>query len=432
MQPGATLGDTLVVADADGTNQRTLVPLNGGRHIHWPAWSRDGKYAYFIHTFMTNNEEPSEIFRVPADGGDLQPVIRTARLALYPAPLSNGALVFSENPSTDQLGLWWQSPSGGPPQPLTSGVGEHAEPRVATDGTRVVSTVIEKRQSLVALPVHFDAPAEARRLTDGYTGDLYPAVDPANGRMAFSSSRSGNRNLWLSRIDGSQPTPLTSGSSIDDRPAFSPKGDRVAFVSERGGTHGIWVVNTDGGAPRYLGAAIVLDKLTWSPDGTRIVFSTPGPRLPKLASMSVADGTVQPFSTPAAAHSPSWSAVTGEIAYLEPSVPAPGQPSRTWLAFVDAQGRRLYQDLPRPKAFQNGFLAWSPDGRRVAVVSAQANSRAEIWIVEPAAGRFQRLVEMSAEVQPRGITWALDGSTVIIAEQETLSDIVLFELDRPR
>jgi Tol biopolymer transport system component len=122
--------------------------------------------------------------------------------------------------------------------------------------------------------------------------------------------------------------------------------------------------------------------------------------------------------------------VTNEIAYLEPSEPPPGQASRTWLAFVDSEGRRLYPDLPRTKAFQNGVLAWSPDGKRVAAVSSQANSKTEIWIAEPRAGRLDRLVELPGGVRVRGITWTPDGSAVIISQLTQLSDLVLFDLSK--
>src|SRR4029079_4967698 len=66
MRPGAMLGDSMIVADADGGNQRTIVPLSGGRHAHWPRWSHDGKFIYFICTFMTGQDEPTEICRVSA------------------------------------------------------------------------------------------------------------------------------------------------------------------------------------------------------------------------------------------------------------------------------------------------------------------------------------------------------------------------------
>jgi Tol biopolymer transport system component len=99
------------------------------------------------------------------------------------------------------------------------------------------------------------------------------------------------------------------------------------------------------------------------------------------------------------------------------------------VAVVDAQGRRLYPDLPRQQAFQNGFVAWSPDGRRIAALAIAANTAAEIWIVEPgAANPFRQLLKWPVTIRPRGLTWTPDGSAVVIAKQEAPSDIVLFEL----
>ena len=288
---------------------------------------------------------------------------------------------------------------------------------------------MDVRESLVAFPVTPGEAPVARSLTDGYTGDLQPAMNPQGTRLVFTSSRSGNRNLWIAKPDASDARPLTSENAFDDRPAFSPNGDRVAFVSDRGGKRGIWVMSADGGTPRLVGHVNVLDTLTWSPDGQRIIFSTPGPELPHLASISVDKGTIEVFPTPGAAHSPSWSSVTNRIVYLEPT---PAEPrSQTYVAFVDAQGRRLYPNLPRAAGIPNGIAAWAPDGRRVAVVAMQSNAAAIIWIVDPEAREpFRRLVEFPVSVRPRGITWTPDGSAVIIAKQEMPSDIVLFDLQR--
>jgi hypothetical protein len=124
------------------------------------------------------------------------------------------------------------------------------------------------RESLVALPAAGAGSPE--KLTDGYGNDLYPSVDYQHGRMAFSSARSGHRNLWIANADGSDPTPLTTESSIDDRPTFSPDGQQLAFVSDRGGEQGIWIINAAGGAPRLLAHVIVLDTLSWSHDRKRL------------------------------------------------------------------------------------------------------------------------------------------------------------------
>ena len=76
-RPASSRGDALVVADSDGGNQRELVPARGGRHVHWPAWSRDQKWIYFISSYDTWQSGQSEIYRVPASGGRDEPVIVT-------------------------------------------------------------------------------------------------------------------------------------------------------------------------------------------------------------------------------------------------------------------------------------------------------------------------------------------------------------------
>ena len=334
MKANATAGDSLWVVNVDGSNPREIIPVSGARHIHWPTWSRDGRHIYYISTYITWHDEPSEVWRVPVDGGAPEPVLHSGRRAIHPAPMPTGqGLVFSGNPTTVDLGLWWQPTSGGAPVPLSAGVGEHTEPYVSADGRRIVATLLQMRQSLVRIPVRFDRPPAEQPITDGYSGDLHPAFN-ATGRLLFSSSRSGYRNLWIARADGSQATPLTSETALDERPAVSPTGDRIAFLSDRGERPGIWITNVDGGTPRFVGAANVLDSLTWSPDGDENSLRDHWPGAATSGSHVCGRREIETFPTPAAGHSPSWSAATGHIAYLEPTEPTPDG------AVADSRGDR--------------------------------------------------------------------------------------------
>ncbi len=434
IRPGSSRGDALVVVNQDGSNPRELIPPEAAHHVHWPAWSRDGRFLYFIYTFDSWQAEPTEIWRVLSSGGKPEPVVQTIRRAAYPVPLPGGDLIYAANPDTVDLGLWWKPGGGGAPQLLAPGVGEYTDLRLSSDGRKLVMTRSEVRQSLVLIPLSGGS-TQMRRLTDGYSGDIDPTFDPRGGRLVFSSSRSGHRNLWISREDASQPTPLTTEASIDERPAFSPDGQAIAFLSDRGGRRGIWVINANGGAPKFLRAVIVLDNLTWSPDGKRILYAVPGGDLPHLETVSVADGTVQPFSVPTGASAPTWSLVGDVLAYLEPvTVLGPGPSStpatRTTLRFADGQGRPLPLAPPK-QVFNNGILAWSRDGRRVAAVWNPAYAASSIWIVDP-YGRepLRKLADLPITARPRGITWTPDGSGVVIAEQESLSDIVMFDVER--
>jgi TolB protein len=288
-----------------------------------------------------------------------------------------------------------------------------------------VSTRLDVRQSLIAISV---ATGAIRQVTEGYSGEMYPQLDPDGRQLAFSSTRGGTRALWLALPDASQPKSLTGGEGIDDRPAFSPDGRRIAFVSGRGGRRGIWVMNSAGGTPKLLGEQIALDTLSWNPEGTRIFFATPGDRLPKLVSMSVDDGSVEPFEG-VAGHAPSWSPSTNRLAYLALEEPPELTTVRTTLVIVEGGEHHPYLHPTLRQGFSNGLTAWSPDGRRVALLSAQANLPNTIWIFDPEAREpFRQLAELPVTMFARGITWNPDGSSVIVAQQETKSDVVLFDL----
>ena len=363
MRPGAVLGDSLIVADADGGNPQIIVPLSGGRHVHWPAWSRDGLYIYFDCTFMTTQEEPSELCRVSAGGGAVEPVVTTERRAMNAAPAPDGSVLFSANPTSLDAGLWWKPAVAGEAVPLTGGIGEYVDTSLSNDGRRAVSTWLDVRQSLVEIPMKTSDDATPHQLTEGYSGEMYPQFDPTGRRLVFSSTRGGTRSLWLARPDATQASPLTSGDAIDDRAAFSPDGSRIAFVSGRGGRQAIWVVSADGGAPRRLTEAVVLDTLAWSPDGERIFFATPGDRLAKLVSLSVADGRIEPFEN-VSGHAPSWSLTTNRLAYLQLEEATESRPAQATLTIVQGGEHHRFPNPALLQGFSNGLTAWSPDGRR--------------------------------------------------------------------
>ena len=109
---GGLFGDALILANHDGTNRQELVPIEGGRHLHNLEWSRDGQYVYFIQTYEAWNGEPSQISRVPARGGALEPVVQTLRRALFPAPMPGSrGLIYSANPDSVDS----SDSGGGPP-----------------------------------------------------------------------------------------------------------------------------------------------------------------------------------------------------------------------------------------------------------------------------------------------------------------------------
>jgi Tol biopolymer transport system component len=427
---GGPAGDGLWVADDDGENRREIIQAHDGMHVHWPTWSDDG-FIYFIRTFSTViNIDQSEIYRIDANGGrPMEPVVQTLRRAMYPVPLrSQKGLIYSANPYTAEMRLWWRSADGKTSRQLVSGVGEYNEPRVSADGTALVSTLYELRQSLTRIdlkaPVAVTSP-----LTDGYHGDLDPMVSPSGEQLLFSSSRDGNRHIFIARPDGSDARPLTSGLSEDDRPAYSPDGREIAFTSDRGGNRSIWIIAADGGSPRKVVDGATTGGLTWTADGKFIVFGAAAGAGPGLFKVSASGGAAQRLPTPFFASEPCVSPTRDLIAYM--SIRREGGHATSNVGFIDASGKVMYPalpDAPGGLGFVNGTLAWSPDGRRLAVTRQPTNGFPDIWIVEPEAGHpYTKLMEFPPGPRIRGITWTRDGAHLIIGKHDWTSDIVLID-----
>ncbi|MFY9609159.1 MAG: hypothetical protein WAU45_11175, partial [Blastocatellia bacterium] len=99
---------------------------------------------------------------------------------------------------------------------------------------------------------------------------------PDGRRVAFTSIRSGDPEIWVSDPDGSNTVPLTSMGALDTNcPHWSPDGQLIAFSSTVEGEFEIYVVPAAGGKPRRLTSHPAIDICpTFSQDGKWIYFSS--------------------------------------------------------------------------------------------------------------------------------------------------------------
>ena len=85
--------------------------------------------------------------------------------------------------------------------------------------------------------------AGGRRVIGGQGITMAPAI--CGERVYFSSSRSGNPEIYSSRPDGKDIRRLTRDRAIDVSPTCGP-GGKIAFVSDRHGSPQIFTMNNDG------------------------------------------------------------------------------------------------------------------------------------------------------------------------------------------
>ena len=71
-----------------------------------------------------------------------------------------------------------------------------------------------------------------------------PASDGT--KIAFTSNRDGNYEIYVMDPDGTNQARLTDNSHDDYSPSWSPDGTKIAFQSNRDGNYEIYVMNADG------------------------------------------------------------------------------------------------------------------------------------------------------------------------------------------
>jgi dipeptidyl aminopeptidase/acylaminoacyl peptidase len=113
-----------------------------------------------------------------------------------------------------------------------------------------------------------------RLLAGGAGDDDDPAWSPDGSRIAFSSTRSGRRQLWAVADGGGEPELLAPIPGTARAPAWSPGGRRIAFARESGGDSDIWVLDLADASLHRLTRDTGWDaRPDWAPSGERIAFA---------------------------------------------------------------------------------------------------------------------------------------------------------------
>jgi Tol biopolymer transport system component len=122
-----------------------------------------------------------------------------------------------------------------------------------------------------------EAGAPAKNFISSTLRDNNPQFSPDGKRIAFSSSRSGTHEIWVSNRDGSNPVQLTDGlARYQGTPRWSPDSRWIAFDSlGEDGHWDIYVIDAAGGQPRRL-TPYPSDEAVpiWSRDGKWIYFTS--------------------------------------------------------------------------------------------------------------------------------------------------------------
>lgn len=204
---------------------------------------------------------------------------------------------------------------------------------------------------------------------DPIAQDIDPAWSPDGTRIAFARKlvNKTTYDLFIMSSEGGGLQRVTTNSVDDRQPAWSPDGARIAFARGSGGDgySQIFVINTDGTGETALTAAKAgkLDaEPAWSPDGTQIAFASDRDgTLTEIYTMS-SDGSVQSKRTfnGCIDSSPAWSPNGTAIAFDRLCL---GESSDIWTMNSSGGAQANLSNTPTQDEFDPD---WSPDGSGLA------------------------------------------------------------------
>ena len=229
---------------------------------------------------------------------------------------------------------------------------------------------------------------------------LSPRVSPDNSRIAFAALGRDGFQLKMYSLLLNRLVAFNSPGSTNISPAWGPNGQQLAFSSSRSGDPEIWIADAQGAAAHKITSFRGPDvSPTFNPKtGAQIAWISGRTGLPQLYIMDADGSGVQRMTDGGYATSPSWSPNGQFIAYAWDRKYGPGAPGGQDIYVMEVATKRWIQlthDIGRCD-----FPSWSPDGRHIVFANSSGRAANTRIMTMLADGTAQKALTGSGNDMP--------------------------------
>ncbi|MEO6391083.1 MAG: winged helix-turn-helix domain-containing protein [Pyrinomonadaceae bacterium] len=418
----------LMIANADGTGERQVAEREhrDGFATDGPAWSPDGKTIAVATSSYTGEEKYAGLLAVDVADGATHPLApgKWNWIGQLTWLQDGSGLVMTAWDSASEVmsdQVWLLAFPGGEMRRVTNDINGYYGAGANANGSLIAAAQTTPFVNFWVAP-NGDW-TQAKKITDGL-GDLFTErlglSWMPDGRIVYSSWKSGNPDLWTMNADGSNQHQLTAVAGSDLQPAVTPDGRQIVFVSTRNGRRQLWRMNADGTDAALLSDVTGVRMPAISPDGQWVIYVAGAGDNPVLWRIPIAGGAPIQLNVEASYY-PAIAPDGKSIAFLLPDLKT-GQGKLTLIAFTD--GKMIKQfDVQVP--MDSARIRWSPDQKALTYVKT-SQGVGNIWSQPLAGGPPQQLTDWKTDRIFR-FDWSPDGR--LLCERGTQVDDVILIRD---
>lgn len=415
-------GDPMFVADRTGANARRIFGDRPGIHNHFPTWSPDGRWIYFVHGTPATRE--MDLWRIDPAGNNPERLTQSNTDIAYPTPVGNRT-VFYVARDGDGSGpwLWAFDLKRRDSRRASIGLEQYTSVQAGADGRKLVATISNPVARLWTVPI-LDRVAEESDVKP-FTLPNFRALAPRFGgsSLFYLSSLGTGDGLW--RLRDGETTEIWKGAhgALLETPAVSPDGRRVAIVLRRSGKRQLHVLSSDGAELQPIADGIVAQGSScWSPDGKWIVTGGSDDTGPGLFKVPLEGGSpIRLVSGPAL--NPVWSPEGSLIVYAGTNVS-----TFTPLLAIRPDGTSV--ELPHISLRRLGeHVRFSPDGKSLIYMQGLLASQ-DFWLLDLASMKSRLLTRLQNRSAMRTFDVTTDGKQIVFDRLRENSQVVMIDLPK--